>query len=280
MKVRIPELVNRMNIVLDSGDGLLKVKSKMGKLTKGKISRTPILLIKRSPYTRALTWDFHVKYNHSGTYYLLQKLKQQYFILKAFSAVKEVIGKCFHCNRFNSRPLKVNTNDYKEWLANPRQRFFLHCFVDYFGPYFTMYGKEKVKTFCVIFKYIWSKMVNVEIVTRAVANNFFIAFQNHVYSYGLSHRLVSDAGSNLVSGFSMVRDSLNSVEVKQFLDQTGIQCCELEQYPKGSLNRGIGGITESGVALMKKLIQGSVHNSILDFQHFSHVIKQCIFLCK
>ena len=268
VKVRVPELVNRMNIVLDSGDGLLKVKGKMGKLTK---VWTPILLSKGSPYTRALIWDFHVKYNHSGTYYLLHKLKQQYFILKVFSAVKEVIGKCFHCNRFDSRPVKVNTNDYKEWLANPPQRFFSHCFVDYFGPYFTMYGKEKVKTYCVIFKCIWSKMVNVEIVTCADANNFLVAFQNHIYSYGLPQRLVSDAGSNLATGFSLVRDSLNSAEVKEFLEQTGIQCCELEQYPKGSLNRG-----ESGVALMKKLIQGSIRNSILDFQHFSHVIKQCI----
>ena len=59
------------------------------------------------------------------------------------------------------------------------------------------------------------------------------------------------------------------------MDQTGIQCCELEQYPIGSLNRGTGGIIKSGVALMKKLIQGSIHN-ILDFQHFSNVIKQCI----
>ena len=130
VKVKIPELVNRMNIILDSSDGLLKFMSKMGKMTKGKISRTPILLSKGSSYTRALIWDFHTKYNHSGTYYRLHKLKQQYFILKAFSAVKEVIEKCFHCKRFNSRPVKVNTNDYKEWHANPPQRCFSHCFVD------------------------------------------------------------------------------------------------------------------------------------------------------
>ena len=109
-----------------------------------------------------------------------------------------------------------------------------------------MHGMEKVKTYCVIFKCIWSKMVNVEIVTCADANSFLISFQNHIYSYGLPQRLVSDAGSDLATGFSLVRDSLNSVEVKEFLDQTGIQCCELEQYPKGSLNRGIGGLLNQG----------------------------------
>ena len=257
VKMKIPELVSRMNVVLDSSDGLLKVKSKMGKLTKGKISKTPILLKKGSPYTRNLILDLHVRYNHSGTYYLLHKIKPQYFIVKAFSAVKEVISKCYHCKRFNSRPVKVNANDYKEWHANPVQKFFSHCFVDYFGPYFTWYGSEKVKTYCVIFKCIWSKMVNVEIVTCADANNFLVAFQNHIYSYGLPCRLVSDSGSSLATGFSLVRDSLNSVEVREFLDQKGVKCCELEQYPKGSLNRGIGGIIESGVALMKNLIQGS-----------------------
>ena len=92
----------------------------------------------------------------------------------------------------------------------------------------------------------------------------------------MPQKLVSDAGSNLSTGFSLIRDSLNSIDVKDFLKQTGVQYCELEQYPKGSLNRGIGGIIESGVALIRKLIQGAIRNNVLDFQQFSHVIKQCV----
>ena len=275
-KKKIPPLVNQMNVVLDTSDGLLKVKSKMGKLNKGNISRTPILLSKDSLFTKMLIMDLHRKFNHSGTYYILHQVKPKYFILKAYSAVKEVIRTCYHCKRFNSRAIKTNVNDYKEWYINPNRRFFSHCFVDYFGPYFTKYGKEKTKTYCVIFKCIWSKMVNVEVVTSADTQNFLMAFQNHIYNFGLPQKLISDAGSNLTTAFSWIRDVLNTLEVKEYLDQTGVGICDLEQYPKGSLNRGIGGIIEAGVALMKKLIQGAIRNNVLDFQYFCHMIKQCV----
>ena len=58
-KKKIPDLINKMNIILDGSDGLLKVKSKMGKLTKGKISRTPILLSKDSMLTKIMVMDLH-----------------------------------------------------------------------------------------------------------------------------------------------------------------------------------------------------------------------------
>lgn len=248
----------------------------MGKMVKGRISNTPILLSKSSRFSFLLISDYHRKFNHSGIYYVLHKLKPKYFLLKAYSAVKRVLNECYHCRRFNARPIKVNANDYKEWNINPEKRFFSHCFVDYFGPYFTRYGSEKVKTYGVIFKCVWSKMINVEIVTCADASNFLIAFQNHVYAYGLPTKLFSDSGSNLAKAFAWIRESLDSVEVKAYLDQTGVKVCTFEQYPRGSLNRGIGGIIESGVALVRKLIQGSIRNNILDFQQFSHVIKQCI----
>ena len=275
-KKSIPSLVSQMNIFLDLDDGLLKVKSKFGKLCKGSISKTPVLLNKNSEFTRILIMDYHRKFNHSGTYYILHQLRSNYFILKAYSAVKQVLNKCYHCRRFNARPVKVNVNDYKEWNINPVRRFFSHCFVDYFGPYTTKYGGEKVKTYGVIFKCIWSKMINVEVVTSANTSNFLMAFQNHVYSYGLPTRLVSDAGSNLTKAFSLIGEALSTEEVKAYLNQTGVTVCELEQYPRGSLNRGIGGIIESGVALIKKLVQGAIRNNILEFQQFTSVIKQCV----
>ena len=119
-------------------------------------------------------------------------------------------------------------------------------------------------------------MINVELVTSADASNFLMAFQNHIYSYGLPSKLVSDAGSNFTKSFSWLREVFDSSEVKAYLDQTGVSACELQQYPKGSLNRGIGGIIESGVALIRKLVQGAIRNNILDFQHFSSVIRQCV----
>ncbi|XP_068224565.1 uncharacterized protein [Palaemon carinicauda] len=264
-----------MNVFCDT-DGILRVKCKMGKMSKGMMSRTPILISNNSDFGRILIMDTHVKFNHSGTYYVLHKLKPAFFLLKGFSTVKKVVNECYHCKRFNSRPVKVNANDYREWNVNPIKRFFSVCFIDYFGPYFTRYGSDKVKTYGVIFKCIWSRMINVEIVTSADSKGFLLAFQNHVYNYGLPNKVFSDSGSNLGGAFTWIEECLKASEVQEFFNQRGVDVTEFSQYPCGSLNRGIGGIIESGVGLVRKLIQGAIHNNILDFLEFSHVIKQCI----
>ncbi|XP_068225629.1 uncharacterized protein [Palaemon carinicauda] len=271
----IPELVSRMNVFCDT-DGILRVKCKMGKMSKGMMSRTPILISNNSDFGRILIMDTRVKFNHSGTYYVLHKLKPAFFLLKGFSTVKKVVNECYHCKRFNSRPVKVNANDYREWNVNPIKRFFSVCFIDYFGPYSTRYGSDKVKTYGVIFKCIWSHMINVEIVTSGDSKGFLLAFQNHVYNYGLPNKVFSDSGSNLGGAFTWIEECLKASEVQEFFNQRGVDVTEFSQYPRGSLNRGIGGIIESGVGLVRKLIQGAIHNNILDFLEFSHVIKQCI----
>ena len=273
-KRSIPDLVTKMNVFSESG--ILRIRSKMGKLTKGIISKTPILLSSDSQFGKLLVADMHKKYNHSGAYYLLHKIKPIYFILKAFSTVKRILEDCVHCKRFNSRPIKVNTNQYTDWNVNVTQRFFSVCFIDYFGPYITELGNVKTKTYCIIFKCIWSRMVNVEVVTSADSNGFLLSFQNHVYSYGLPSQVFSDSGTNLGGAFSWIKKCLSSPEVKDFFDQRKVKITEFEQYPRGSLNRGIGGIIESGVGLIRKLIQGSIRNNILDFLKFQHVIKQCV----
>lgn len=273
-KRTIPELVSKFNIFVDT-DGLLRVRSKMGKLAKGVISKTPILLSDKGEFTRLLVYDNHRKYNHAGSYYLLHKLKSIYFIIKAYSTVKKVLTNCFHCKRFNSRPIQVNANDYKEWIINPIKQFFSVCFIDYFGPYVTNFGDQKVKTYGIIFKCVWSKMINIELVTSADTRSLLLAIQNHVYSYGLPKRMISDSGSNLASAFGWIEKCLNSPEIKEFCAEKDISV-EFEQYPRGSLNRGIGGIIESGVAMAKKMIQGSIRNNVLDFLDFQHIIKQSI----
>ncbi|XP_068240620.1 uncharacterized protein [Palaemon carinicauda] len=252
-------------------DGILRVKCKMGKMSKAMMSRTPILISNNSDFGRVLIMDTHLKFNHSGTYYVLHKLKPAFFLLKGFSTVKKVVNECYHCKRFNSRPVKVNANDYREWNVNPIKSFFSVCFIDYFGPYFTRYGSDKVKTYGVIFKCIWSRMFNVEIVTSADSKGFLLAFQNHVYNYGLPNKVFSDSGSNLGGAFTWIEECLKASEVQEFFNQRGVDVTEFSQYP-----RGIGGIIESGVGLVRKLIQGAIHNNILDFLEFSHVIKQCI----
>jgi hypothetical protein len=272
----IPMLINQFNIVIDKDDGILKVKSKMSKLNNKKFCKIPILLKKDSNITKSIINDCHIKYNHSGVYFCLNQLKSQYFILKAFSAVKSTLQNCFHCKKVNSRPVKNNANDYKPWMVEPRKQLFNSCFIDYFGPYYVWYGESKIKAYCLIFKCIWSKIINIEVVLSADSKSFILALQNHIYDYGMPAEIRSDSGSCFSGAYPYIKDVLETVEVGEYLNRYGIKNVTLEQYPKGSLNRGIGGIIENSVGLLKRMLFGAIKNNVLDFVEFCHIVKQCV----
>ena len=274
-KREMPELITKMNIIKDE-QGVLRVKSKMSKLRGKTICKMPILLSQSMDFTKLLILDYHKKFNHCGVYYLLNQLKRRYSILKAYSAVRKVLKECYHCKRFNSRPIKSNANCYRDWNVNPTGRIFSTCFVDCFGPYYVRYGENKVKAYGVLFKCVWSKMINVEVVLSLASNDFIVAFQNHIYSYGIPEYLISDEGSNFTSSFNWLNQCFKSKEVVDFFSERNVMVTKFENYPPGSLNRGIGGIVESGVGIIKKLIQGAIRNNVIDFLSFQAVIRQCV----
>ncbi len=273
----IPPLISQMNIILDPLDGLLKVKSKMGKLLSSRISKFPLLLHSKSYYLRLVVNDSHKHFNHSGVYYILNQLRRKFFILKAFSSVKNIIRECVHCKRFNARSIKVNSNDYKEFMVNPKQRLYSTLWIDYAGPFQChMTKKEKQKVYLLIFKCAWSRHINIEITTSADTKCFLMAFQSHVYEYGLPSVVNSDAGCNLNAGFNWLKDVLDTIEVKEYFEEMKIQPPEFHQIPRGGLNRGLPGFIESGVKMVKRLIQGSIRNNVLTIMQLYNIVKQCI----
>ncbi len=175
VRKKVPGLISRFNLFLDPGDQLIKVKSKMGTLYSTHIAKYPILLDNKSEVVSAMIMDIHKRCAHGGIYQVLNLIRKKYFILKAFSAVKSILKECTHCKRFNSRATKVNANDYKDFLVEQKQHLYSTCYVDYFGPFTTLMGKESIKTYCVLFKCIWSKSLNVEVVFSG-HKGFFIGF--------------------------------------------------------------------------------------------------------
>ena len=193
---------------------------------------------------------------------------------KNFSTVKKVTKSCYLCKRFNARNIKVNTNDYKEWFVTTNRRLYDKCFIDVIGPYFAKYGNEKRKIWILIFKCTWSKSVNLEVMIDYSSESVLTALQNHFYEYGIMNMIISDSGSNFQSTIPKIQDIFETFEVKEYLDQFSIKF-QYIVYPKGSLNRGIGGFIERGVKTIKKLIYGAIINNVVDFVKFCSIIKQC-----
>ena len=103
-------------------------------------------------------------------------------------------------------------------------------------------------------------------------NSFLKAFQLNVFDYGLPEFCHSDLGSQLVAGSNLVSEFLNNETSLQYLKEKGVNPLSFKQFPKG--RKELGGIVESSVKQVKKLLFGSYGKNVLLIRDQSH-LKRC-----
>ena len=73
-----------------------------------------------------------------------------------------------------------------------------------------------------------------------------------------------------------MNEFLNDSDTLQYLNENDIKFFEFSHYPKG--NSELGGLVESCVKIVKRLIHGSIKNNVLDYFGFELVVCQTIHL--
>ena len=270
-----PKLIFKLNLFLDT-DGIIRVRSKF-KEWKANISQQfPILLPRESPLTKLIITNYHETTNHSGVYYVINQLRKEYYIQKIFSTVKAVLKECLVCRRVNARAIKTNQSFYRDFRENPPNIPFRYIFIDHFGPYKVKDENETKKVWVLCITCLWSRAVNLKICHNMSVNEFLRTLQLHIYDYGIPEKVFSDLGSQIVAGGNVISDMLKKPSCKEFFDINSMKSTEFIQYFKG--NHELGSLVESCVKLSKRLINGSIRNSVLKIPEFELIIAQSVHL--
>ena len=85
--------------------------------------------------------------------------------------------------------------------------------------------------------------------------------------------IVSDNGSPIVSSIRSVRNFMNEPKVKNFLTEKNIKFLDFVPYPARA--SFLGGFVENLVKQVKKMINASLSNTVLSYEHFCLFIKKC-----
>ena len=97
-----------------------------------------------------------------------------------------------------------------------------------------------------------------------------------VFEYGIPQLCLSDKGSQIVPGTNLIADFIGDPDTKQYLQENGIMNVEFLQFFKGCPK--LGSLVESCVKLVKRLIYGSIRNSVLNYLDFEFLVCQTIHL--
>ncbi|XP_068232415.1 uncharacterized protein [Palaemon carinicauda] len=275
-KIRdMPNIVSQLNLFIEKKSGLLRVKSKFHEWRDGSYV-FPILLAKNSKLTEEIIRNFHVKLAHSGIYATLSEARKQFWIPCSFSTVKKVLKTCVHCRRFNGRTIKLNQSPYREFRVSPPTIPYRYIFIDYFGPYWVYWMGKKSKVWILCITCLWSRAINLKVCVDLSVISFLRALQLHCFEFGVPELCLSDQGSQLTSGARTVENFLSDKDTQSYFRENNIKPLSFQQYYKG--HSELGSLVESCVKMVKRLIEGSIRNMVLEYLDFDFGVQNIVHI--
>ncbi|GFS74078.1 integrase_H2C2 domain-containing protein, partial [Nephila pilipes] len=121
-------------------EGLLRIRTKLVDSDEKEDFKFPVLLPANDVVVKLIREE-HKKAMHAGSYILLARLRENFWIIKAKKLVKQVLNECVTCKRYKAKHVEV------PFAPLPRERvtqtkIFEVTGIDYAGP---LYLKSKEK---------------------------------------------------------------------------------------------------------------------------------------
>ncbi|UYV69100.1 hypothetical protein LAZ67_6002418 [Cordylochernes scorpioides] len=173
-------------------DGLMYIETKPLYDQSPQEFRKPVLLPCDHPITEQLIRETHSNNCHAGVHFLLSKLRENFWILKARKTIKSIVRGCIICKRHaekaNTIPCAPLPKD-SLFMGRP----FEVTGVDLMGP---LYLKNGQKIWITLFTCAVYRAVHLELVEGLDATNFIMALERFIHRRGRPVKIYSDNGTN------------------------------------------------------------------------------------
>ena len=206
--------------------GVMRVGGRLGNSNLSNRVKHPILIPKQAMATELLIKSLHRSLGHLGRKTLTAHLKLDYHIVGISSIVKSVLRKCLICRKVQGKPST-------QFMADlPKERVigdlppFSNSGVDFFGPFLITKGRKSEKRYGVIFSCLTTRACHVEVSVSLDTDSFLNSLRRFIARRGPIIFLISDNGTNLVSGCKELKASVNEwngCQIGNFCTQQNIE---------------------------------------------------------
>ena len=152
----------------------------------------PVSLPKDHHLSVLIPKQIHSSLLHCGRNHMLAKLREQYWLIHAPSAIRKIISKCVTCRRHMS---KVEEHSLPKDRIIPDEPPFSRVGVDYFGPFEVKVKRSHVKRYGVIFTCLASRAVHLEVAASLDTDSYINALRRFMARRGHVKRIRSDNGT-------------------------------------------------------------------------------------
>ena len=225
----------RLDLFLD--EGLLRVGGRLNHADIPEESKHSVILPRKSHVTTLIIRHMHEQLGHAGRGHVLAKLRERYWIIKANSAVHQLISLCVTCRRIKSTPQDQKMADLPEDRLTPAPPF-TYVGVDYFGPYVTKEGRKERKRYGALFTCLVSRAVHIEVAHSLDTDSFLQALCRFISRRGPVREIRSDNGTNFVGARRELCEALNEMDQTEITEQLRQQNVNWKFNPPAASHMG------------------------------------------
>jgi hypothetical protein len=189
-----------------TADGLLVAQGRLQESLLSDEEKNPIILPRlncrslsdiQASATARFVYDVHAFNQHAGADWILQHLRQRYWIISGRRSIRSVINHCVRCQ------LATKKSEGQKMAPLPLARLhttipWAYVGVDHAGPFRIRDGGEDSHVYVVIFTDMVSRGVHFEVVCDRTTNAFFDAFRLFISRRGIPFDLYSDEAKEFV----------------------------------------------------------------------------------
>jgi len=206
-----PDLKNL--IIQQDIDGLYHVKTRLDYGDDEEEFKSPFLLPSNDAIVHQLIQHIHVTNCHAGAQFVLNKLREKYWVLKGRKTVTRVIHKCVSCARYSAQKFQSVPAPLPQSRIE-RQYAFQTTGVDLAGP---LILKGGVKTWLVIYTCAVYRGIYIDLVDSISTEEFLLSLERFTWICGRPSHIYSDNGTNFVGAVNL----MNELDWKSLEDRIG-----------------------------------------------------------
>jgi len=151
--------IARFNPFLDDGFIRLGGRLQFAELSCG---HHPLLLDGQHHFTKLLILQTHIRLHHLGVRIILAELREEFWILRAWQAIKQVLHSCLPCRMAEGLPGGEMEAPLPTDRVTPLRPFAVTG-IDYAGPLFVKVGNTLKKSYIALFTCATTRAVHLEL---------------------------------------------------------------------------------------------------------------------
>lgn len=274
--VKNRSVLKSLNPYLDQNH-ILRVGGRIRHANIDKDRKHPIILDNKSRLTKLIVADAHKATLHGSVQLMYNYIRSKYWIVRQKSLVKAEVHKCLICAKQRAEIRNQFMGDLPKERVTPA-RAFLHCGVDFAGPYNILMSKGRGaktnKGYISLFICMATKAIHLELVGDLTSEAFIGAFRRFVSRRGRCNHMWSDQGRNFVGANKELVEAWNAAklefqgEIIDILAKDGTQWHFIPGY-----SPNFGGLWEAGIKSTKYHIK-RVLNSHITFEEMTTLLCQ------